>query len=147
MDEHQSNGPQGQNEEGGESPLSVVYLDVQKTLLEHCGENCPWLGLFHVDVPVWFFSTFIADVRRYLIPTLYEALREFERQGDTPPTLDFDYFVRHYQMHMWASRAKGGQPHDPQLAEAAPVAADAAAPAGASNATVCYLVAVSPTRS
>jgi hypothetical protein len=147
MSEYDREVPQAENrsEQEAESPLSVVYLDVQQTLLEHCGEHCPWLGLFHVDVPVWFFNTFISDVRRHLLPKLHGALREFEARGGEAPELDFDYFLKHYQVHMWASRARGGQPHDPELAAEGATQADveAASTASTSDPAVCYLVACS----
>ena len=56
--------------------LKVTYLDVDDVLIKGCGADCPWLGLFHVEMDASEFSKFLSNIARPLIPALRKALRK-----------------------------------------------------------------------
>jgi hypothetical protein len=85
-----------------EISIEATYLDVDEILRTKCNSKCPWLGLFHVEMPVSDVGTFLQDPAGYLIPALQEALEVAGKR--VPDLIDLREQVSIMQFQLWGSK-------------------------------------------
>src|SRR5438105_15656082 len=70
--------PVFQNRKGNPVHVGATYLYADPILADpasSCGPHCPWLGLFHVEIPAADASDFLAYPLDVLIPALLADLQ------------------------------------------------------------------------